>query len=132
MQRSHASKGLLLYPIFLLLAAVILYPLVWMTYSSFKGNADIFAAVFALPRELYLGNYVTVFTQGAMGLYFRNSLVISIVSVAGLLAFSSLAAYAFASFRFRGSTGQGLPRRRACDIGKAFRRLRGARGRARL
>jgi len=104
MQRSNSVKGLILYPIFLLISALILYPLVWMTYSSFKGNADIFANVFALPRELYLGNYITVFTEGAMGIYFRNSLLISIVSVAGLLVFSSLAAYAFASFRFRGST----------------------------
>ena len=104
MQRHNTIKGIVLYPVFLLIAAVILYPLVWMTYSSFKGNADIFANVFALPRELFLGNYVTVFTQGAMGLYFRNSLFVSIVSVAGLLVFSSLAAYAFASFRFRGST----------------------------
>ena len=104
MRRTNTVKGFVLYPILLLLAAAILYPLVWMTYSSFKGNADIFANVFALPRELFLGNYVTVFTQGAMGLYFRNSLIISVVSVAGLLVFSSLAAYAFASFRFRGST----------------------------
>jgi ABC-type glycerol-3-phosphate transport system permease component len=104
MQRANTTKGLVLYPVFLLIAAVILYPLVWMTYSSFKENADIFANVFALPSSLYLGNYVTVFTQGAMGLYFRNSLFISVVSVAGLLVFSSMAAYAFASFRFRGST----------------------------
>jgi ABC-type glycerol-3-phosphate transport system permease component len=104
MQHANTTKGLVLYPVFLLIAAVILYPLVWMTYSSFKENADIFANVFALPSSLYLGNYVTVFTQGAMGLYFRNSLFISVVSVAGLLVFSSLAAYAFASFRFRGST----------------------------
>jgi ABC-type glycerol-3-phosphate transport system permease component len=88
----------------LLLAAIILYPLVWMIYSSFKSNADIFSNVFALPNQLYLGNYITVFTEGAMGLYFRNSLLIAVVSVAGLLVITSLAAYAFATFRFRGST----------------------------
>jgi ABC-type glycerol-3-phosphate transport system permease component len=104
MRRGQGLKTVVLYPLFLLVAALILYPLAWMIYSSFKDNADIFADVFALPTSLYLGNYVTVFTEGAMGLYFRNSLFISIVSVAGLMALSSLAAYAFASFRFRGST----------------------------
>ncbi len=104
MRRTNTGKMLVLYPIFLLLAALILYPLVWMSYSSFKANPDIFANVFALPDDLFLGNYATVFTTGAMGIYFRNSLLVSIVSVAGLLAFSSLAAYAFATFRFRGST----------------------------
>ena len=104
MRRNNATKGLFLYPVLLLLAALILYPLVWMIYSSFKSNPDIFADVFALPRTLYLDNYLTVFTQGAMGIYFRNSLLVSVLSVIGLIAFSSLAAYAFASFKFRGST----------------------------
>ena len=104
MRRNNATKGLVLYPVLLLLAALILYPLVWMIYSSFKSNPDIFADVFALPKNLYLDNYLTVFTTGAMGVYFRNSLLVSILSVAGLLVFASLAAYAFASFKFRGST----------------------------
>src|ERR671910_1409879 len=104
MRRTNAGKMLIFYPIFLILAALILYPLVWMAYSSFKGNADIFSNVFALPSQLYLGNYITVFTEGAMGLYFRNSLLIAVISVAGLLVITSLAAYAFATFRFRGST----------------------------
>jgi ABC-type glycerol-3-phosphate transport system permease component len=104
MRRNNTVKGIVLYPLLLLLAAIILYPLVWMIYSSFKSNADIFSNVFALPNQLYLGNYITVFTEGAMGLYFRNSLLIAVVSVAGLLVITSLAAYAFATFRFRGST----------------------------
>jgi ABC-type glycerol-3-phosphate transport system permease component len=104
MQRANAVKGIVLYPIFLLLAAVILYPLAWMVYSSFKDNPAIFADVFAVPRELYLGNYATVFTRGALGTYLGNSLLVAVVSVTGLVAFASLAAYAFATFRFRGST----------------------------
>ena len=104
MRRTNPVKMLVLYPIYLILTALILYPLVWMAYSSFKDKVDIFANVFALPSELFLGNYVSVFTKGAMGLYFRNSLFISGLSVIGLVAFSSLAAYAFATFRFKGGT----------------------------
>lgn len=102
MRRATVIKAIAFYPFFLLLSVVILYPLVWMVYSSFKSNDDIFADVFALPQALYLGNYQTVFADGAMGTYFKNSLIISIASVAGLLVFSSLAAYAFATFEFRG------------------------------
>ena len=101
MRRATAIKIMVFYPFFLLISAVILYPLVWMVYSSFKSNDDIFSDVFALPQALYLGNYQTVFSEGAMGTYFKNSLLISVVSVAGLLAFSALAAYAFATFEFR-------------------------------
>ena len=102
MRRTSLLKMAVLYPFFLVISAVILYPLVWMVYSSFKSNEDIFADIFALPRGLYLGNYQTVFSDGTMGTYFKNSLFVSVVSVAGLLVFSSLAAYAFATFEFRG------------------------------
>ncbi len=102
MRRATVIKAIAFYPFFLLLSAVILYPLVWMVYSSFKPNEDIFSDVFALPQALYLGNYQTVFADGTMGLYFKNSLIVSVASVAGLLAFSAMAAYAFATFEFRG------------------------------
>lgn len=104
MKRNNALKMVTLYPIFVLLAGVILYPLIWMTYSSFKGNDDIFGGVFALPNRVYLDNYQKVFTDGNMDIYFRNSLFVSCVSVVGLLAFSSMGAYAFATFEFRGKT----------------------------
>ena len=94
----------MLYPIFLLVAASILYPLIWMIYSSFKSDTDIFANVFALPKTFFTGNYVTVFTTGGMGTFFRNSLLVSVVSVAGLLVFCSLGAYAFANLNFKGKT----------------------------
>jgi len=97
-------KRLILYPIFILISLTILYPLAWMIYSSFKSNTDIFADVFALPRSLYFKNYLTVFTTGGMDIYFKNSLLVTSVSVAGLLLFSSLGAYAFATFEFRGKT----------------------------
>jgi len=103
MRRTRILKMIVLYPIFLLVTASILFPLVWMIYSSLKADADIFANVFALPKTLYFGNYLTVFTTGGMDIFFKNSLFISIVSVAGLLLFTSMAAYAFSMFEFRGA-----------------------------
>jgi ABC-type glycerol-3-phosphate transport system permease component len=62
------------------------------------------ANVFALPNSFYFGNYETVFTEGLMGVFFKNSLIVSIVSVSGLMLISSLAAYAFSTFEFKGKT----------------------------
>lgn len=104
MRQNTVIKAIVLYPIFLLLAAIILYPLVWMIYSSFKSSNEIFANVFSLPSQINMDNYSRVFNEGNMDVYFRNSLVVSFLSVIGLLAFSSLAAYAFATFEFRGKT----------------------------
>jgi ABC-type glycerol-3-phosphate transport system permease component len=104
MRRARIIRMVVLYPIFIFVTATILYPLIWMIYSSLKSDSDIFANVFALPSSLYFDNYKTVFTTGGMGIYFKNSLIVSIVSVAGLLVLASMAAYAFATFHFRGST----------------------------
>jgi len=104
MRRSKTLQMILLYPIFTLVAVSILYPLAWMIYSSLKSDAAIFGNVFALPKTLFWGNYRTVFVEGGMGIYFRNSMFISIVSVAGLLIICSMAAYAFAQIDFKGKT----------------------------
>ena len=104
MRRSKGLQMLLLYPLYLLVTVTILFPLAWMVYSSLKADADIFKNVFALPKTLYLENYQTVFIKGGMDLFFRNSLFISVVSVAGLLVFCSMAAYAFANMHFKGKT----------------------------
>jgi len=105
MRRAKTLQMLLFYPFLVLFSLTILYPLAWMLYSSLKSNTDIFANVFALPKTLYLDNFITVFTTGGMDVYFKNSLIVAIISVAGLVAFSSLAAYAFAHLEFKHKTG---------------------------
>ena len=98
------AKAVLLYPVFIGLSVIILFPIVWMFYSSFKSNADIFADVFALPKGLYLDNYKEVFQLAGLGSFFRSSVIVSVVSVLGLLALSTTAAYAFAFMEFRGKS----------------------------
>ena len=92
------------YFIFGFLFLVVLYPMIWMFYTSFKEQWQIFEDPFALPAELNLTNYVNAWTKGNFRLYFANSVIITLPSVLGILLVSSLAAYAFARFRFRGST----------------------------
>lgn len=104
MRRTKILKAVILYPLFILIGLTILFPIFWMIYSSLKSATDIFGNVFALPTTVFTGNYTTVFTTGGMGTYFKNSLIVTVASVAGLLLFTSLAAYAFATFRFRGKT----------------------------
>ncbi|HJW91492.1 MAG TPA: carbohydrate ABC transporter permease [Anaerolineales bacterium] len=104
MHRSKRLQMILFYPVYLLVTFTILYPLAWMIYSSLKSDTDIFANVFALPKILYLENYITVFVKGGMDVFFRNSLFISITSVTGLLIICSMAAYAFANMHFKGKT----------------------------
>src|SRR5947209_6042285 len=79
------GRGVVLYPVFTAVAVVILFPVVWMVYSSFKSNAEIFDDVFALPRRLRLDNYAQVVTNAGLGGWFANSVLVTVVSVLGLL-----------------------------------------------
>jgi len=92
-----------IYLIFLLFLIVVIYPMFWMFYTSFKEQWEIFADPFALPDSFNLVNYTNAWTKGNFRRYFANSVSITLPSVLGILAVSSLAAYAFARFQFRGS-----------------------------
>jgi ABC-type glycerol-3-phosphate transport system permease component len=99
--RARLPRLLVVYPCLILVAAVVLYPVVWMIYSAFKPDGAILASVFSLPRSLYLSNFTHVFNSG-MDTWVYNSLFVTVTSVAGTLAMASAAAYAFSMISFRG------------------------------
>ena len=90
----------------LLVAAsiVMLYPLLWMLSASFRPEAEIFSSSSLIPSAVSLNGY----TQGWNSLrlpfttFFLNSLIISLLCVAGNLAACSLTAFAFARLKFWG------------------------------
>jgi raffinose/stachyose/melibiose transport system permease protein len=79
------------------------YPVLWMILQSLKSTYEMYANVWGLPGQVMAGNYVEAWTAGRVGLYILNSVIVSISTVAVVLAASSLAAYAFSKFRFRGN-----------------------------
>ncbi len=85
-------------------AALVVYPLVLMVVSSLKTTGEIFRNPLSLiPSQLRFSNYTDAWYQANFGTYFKNSVVVSIVSVLIILFFGSMAAYVLARFRFRGS-----------------------------
>jgi ABC-type glycerol-3-phosphate transport system permease component len=103
-RRVPVVKSVVLYPVFVAISIIILYPVVWMIYSSIKSNSEIFDGVIALPSGLFLGNYARIFEIAGMGNFFANSIFVTLVSVVGLMALSTTAAYGFAMINFRGKT----------------------------
>ncbi|MBI3318992.1 MAG: carbohydrate ABC transporter permease [Candidatus Omnitrophica bacterium] len=80
-----------------------LFPLLWMISSSLKTQTTVFSDFSPIPVPAHVENYVLAWTKGRFGIYFLNSLFYTATIVLGVLALSSLAAYAFSRFRFRGS-----------------------------
>jgi ABC-type glycerol-3-phosphate transport system permease component len=97
-----ATGALVTYLLFAVVFLIVVYPLVWMFYTSFKEQWEIFESPFALPATLTFANYAEAWTTGNFGRYFFNSIVVTIPSLVGILFVSALAAFAFARFRFRG------------------------------
>ena len=82
-----------------------IYPLIWLFYSSLKPSVDISQTIFALPKSLYLGNYnFPVFHDRGitLGIYFKNSVIVTVITLIILVSVSLLAAYSIAKIKFPG------------------------------
>ncbi len=80
-----------------------LFPFVWILATSLKGNEDYFTfPPVWIPTEPSLVHYKALFTRGNGWLYFKNSLILSTMSMFAALVFSIPTAYSVARFRFGG------------------------------
>ena len=103
-KKTISGDAVFTYVVLIIFFVVVVYPLVWMFYSSFKPQWEIFANPFALPKQWVFDNYLKAWVTGHFGLYFLNSVIVTGPSVLGIVFLSSLAGYGFARFRFKGDT----------------------------
>lgn len=81
-------------------AAWVVFPMLWVAYSSLKGDAEIFRDAFALPSlgEMHPENYGRAWREARFGDYFLNSVLVTSASVASIVGLGAMAAYALARF----------------------------------
>jgi raffinose/stachyose/melibiose transport system permease protein len=92
--------------ILIIWSLIALFPLWIMLINSFKDRLSIYQNPFGLPQKWNFINYSEVFTNGDFLVYFKNSFVVVVLSLAIMLVVSSLAAYALVNWR--GKISQGL------------------------
>jgi hypothetical protein len=97
-----ASSSLLYFTIGLA-AFVAMVPFLWMISNSLMTLGEALTRS-ALPQDAIGGlcNYVEAWEEAEFSQYFVNSVIITFVTITGLLATSILAAYAFARIEFVG------------------------------
>ena len=103
--RQRRITGLVIYnALMVLLCLVIIYPLIWTIFSSFKTNQQIFSEspINLIPRPFTTGNYQKLLTIYDVPLMVFNGLYLAIVIPVLSMLTSSMAAYALARLRFRG------------------------------
>ncbi|MCK5242167.1 carbohydrate ABC transporter permease [bacterium] len=81
---------------------VSVFPLVWMFAASLKEQNEVFSNLSLIPQAWKFVNYLTAWNVGNFGVYFFNSLFYTAVTLGFALFLASMAAYAFARFRFIG------------------------------
>jgi len=83
---------------------VMLYPLLWMLASSFRGEAEIFGDLSVLPASLDPRNYLEGWNalQESFSVFYRNSFTIAALVVVANAMSCSVTAYAFARLEFPG------------------------------
>ena len=108
--RTSQGRSLAAHGILLLYTVIALFPVFVVVINSFKSRRAIFAEPLALPTPatIDLVGYRTVLAQGDFLLYFQNSLIVTLASLAAVLLFGAMAAFALSEYRFRGNALMGL------------------------
>ncbi len=98
------------YLVLLVAALVALFPIFLVLINSFKDRKAIFRTPWALPfGDIFsLIGYEKVLERSNFGLYFTNSIVVTVGSMFFILFFAAMAAYALSEYDFRGSRILGL------------------------
>lgn len=102
--RSYGSDKLykfFIYFVLILLTVTIVVPVAWVFLASIKQNSEFYGNPWALPAGVYWQNFVNAWNAAKMGEYMLNSVIVTVLALAILLAVALPAAYALSRFRFR-------------------------------
>lgn len=89
-------------------AVIQVYPILWTVYTSFKTTPEIVKNVWSFPVSFYLENYVRAWSTGQYGItigtFFKNSVIVTVISLIFLSIVPALAAYSISKLRLPGRT----------------------------
>ena len=100
---STRSRAVILYAVLSSISFAFLFPFLWTVTSSLKQIWELFAfppTIF--PQIPQWQNYTTVLTVVPFLLWIKNSLLVVSASTIGIVLSSSIVAYSFARFSYRG------------------------------
>jgi multiple sugar transport system permease protein len=86
----------------IIFGAISVFPLLYMVSLSFQPTSDILTSgAVLIPSHPTTANYVAAWSENSFSTYFLNSLIVALGTVAITVVVASLAAFAFARYRFR-------------------------------
>jgi len=88
----RSVRRILIWAVLIALVVAVLYPLLWMVFSSFKDNREVFDNPWGLPGELRWGNFAAAGEAGVVR-FFVNSIIVTVASIISTTLISAWAAY---------------------------------------
>lgn len=81
---------------------MVMYPLLWMVATALKSDSEVMVNTGLIPHDWRWDNFAKAWNSAPFGLYLRNTLFITALSMLGVLVSNTLVAYGFARLRFKG------------------------------
>ena len=105
MRISNKAKNVIRHIVLIAVCFVLIYPVVFMFFASFKESNEVFTSLSLFPEKYRWENYVNGWQAGASGSitftnYFLNTFALVIPVVFFTIVSCSLVAYGFARFNF--------------------------------
>ncbi len=97
----HHPGHMARYVFLIILALIVVYPLLWIALAGFKTNNAFLQSPFSLPSSWSFHNYKTVLISDGFYKNLINSLWISVVTTAIVVALAAGLAYAIARLEWR-------------------------------
>lgn len=109
MKKKFGISTVLEYAMLILLAALFIFPLLWMLASSMKLEGNVYKDISTIKAFLPSGNpaewfkpYIDVLSRFNIPLYTMNSILYALTVAAGSIIVNGMAGYAFAKLKFKG------------------------------
>jgi multiple sugar transport system permease protein len=89
--------------IFTIICFAWVYPFLWMVFTSFKTEEEMFASgLHLLPSQFNFGNFIRAWEQANFGIYFWNTVIVTVSAVLITLFLTSTCGYTLGRYNFPG------------------------------
>ena len=102
-KRSRTITKIIVYILIAALAILFFYPFLWMLFTSLKTTKEIYQVpATTFPHQLTFANYAAAVTKMPFLRYTVNTVVITVLSVVGMVISSSMVAYSVSKIKWKG------------------------------
>lgn len=101
MKFSKFIQKTLVYAMLLFISVIVIAPVFWIVASSLNSGTSLFSSKI-IPENPTFKHYIELFTDTDYGIWYLNTLKIATINMILSVLLTTLTAYVFSRFRFRG------------------------------